>query len=109
MTIAALVSSVAHAAEPLAERLRRWREARSEDPFVRARRLASQRVCTGLLPLACFDVPRAIDKGPRPGTLTITVGDECVTLDPLDSKDKFLAAYDRVGELLDQIRAGAKP
>lgn len=40
----------------------------------------------------------------RPGTLTVKVGDETVTLDPMSSHEKYLRDSAKADELLERIR-----
>lgn len=92
----------------LRERFENWMARRAETDFQRGYREHVQRADAALLPLSQIGkgTADAILLGRRPGTLTVTVGAETVTLDPMDSTPKFLRDRAKCDELLAKIAQG---
>ena len=85
---------------------REWRAKRAETSFERGYWPKVQRAHAALLSLSQVDKGTSEAFVPsRPGTLTICVGDERVTLDPTSSHEKYLRDSAKANELLERLRA----
>lgn len=95
----------------ITRRVTEWRDARAEDPFRRGYREHVQKVAASLIPLGQLGrrTEHAISVETRPGQpgrLTVRVGDETATVDPLDPGPKFLRDMAAADRLLDRVARG---
>ena len=88
---------------------REWRARRAETSFERGYWERIQRADAALLPLSQIGKGTSLAfTNSRPGTLTITVGNERVTLDPTSSHEKYMRDRAKADELIDQIKTMSK-
>lgn len=93
----------------VAEHWNEWRRLARETAFEKGYRERVQRGRAALVPLSQIGkgTADAFVDSVRPGTLTVTVGDDTVTLDPLSSTVKFGRDLDKIDELLGRMAKAA--